>query len=65
MEHDLISEIEAYCAATGISPATLGVRALGNSRFLERLQRRKAKLATDTDRLRDFMRDNPPPQQET
>lgn len=60
MAQDIIDEIQAYCEAAGISPSTLGVRALGNSRYFDRLQRRIEKTAEDADRLRAYMAENPP-----
>ena len=60
MAQDIIEEIQAYCEAAGISPSTLGVRALGNSRYFDRLKRRLDKTAEDADRLRTYMAENPP-----
>jgi hypothetical protein len=61
MEHkSLITEIELYCARANISPSTLGVRVLGNSRFLDRLKRRVEKGDKDAEALRAFMAENPP-----
>lgn len=60
MEHTLIEQIEDYCAQAGISPSTLGVRALGNSRFLDRLNRKIEKFEEDAIKLRSFMASNPP-----
>ena len=60
----IIREIADYCAAANISPSTLGVRVLGNSRFLERLERKLEKLSEDEAALRAYMRDNPPPARE-
>lgn len=61
MEHkSLISEIELYCEQANISPSTLGVRALGNSRFFDRLKRKIEKGERDAEALRSFMAQNPP-----
>lgn len=58
MEHKaLIEEITAYCESTGISPSTLCVRAIGNSRFLDRLNRKVEKLDQDAEKLRAYMAD--------
>lgn len=62
MEHEpLIDLIESYCRESGISPATLGVRAAGNSRLYERLKRRKERDAEVAERVRKYISDNPPP----
>lgn len=55
----ILEEIADYCAAANISPSTLGVRALGNSRFVERYERKLEKLSEDESSLRAYMRDNP------
>ncbi len=59
--HDFISDVERYCGAAGISPSTLGVRAIGNSRFLDRFKRRVETLAEDESRIRAYMAANPAP----
>jgi hypothetical protein len=56
----LIDEIRDYCARANIEPSTLGVRALGNSRIMERLERRLERIETDEARLRAYMEANPP-----
>jgi hypothetical protein len=61
MEHkSLLTEITEYCEAAGIQPSTLGVRVLGNSRFLDRLTRKLGKIEEDEQKLRAFMAANPP-----
>lgn len=63
MEHKtLIDEITAYCESSGISPSTLCVRALGNSRFLDRLNRKVKKLDKDAEKLRAYMAEQHPRQ---
>ncbi|MDF2140837.1 hypothetical protein [Paenirhodobacter sp. CAU 1674] len=62
MDNALLDEIRQYCERAGISPSTLGVRALGNSRFFDRLQRKADKISEDAERLRKFMENNPPPE---
>lgn len=59
-KNSLLKEITDYCAAANISPSTLGVRALGNSRFLDRLERKLEKLTEDEASIRHYMRNNPP-----
>jgi len=66
MEHrTIIDEVQDYCTRAGISPSTLGVRALGNSRFLDRLHRKIEKFEEDADKLRAFMAANPVPSETT
>lgn len=61
----LIKLIESYCKDAGISPATLGVRAVGNSRLYDRLKRRRDRDADVADRVRQYIIENPPaPQSE-
>lgn len=57
---NITSELEEYCAKTGLSPSTVCVRAVGNSRFVERFQRKKQKMDEDVQRLRQYMAENPP-----
>lgn len=54
-----IAKIEAYCHAAGISPSTLGVRVLGNSRFFDRLGRRIKKTESDLAKVLAYMAANP------
>ena len=56
----IIAQIEAYCSQANISPSTLCVRALGNSRFMGRLQRKIEKIDEDVKRLSAYMAANPP-----
>ena len=56
----LLDEITTYCGASGMKPSTLGLKALGNSRFVDRLKRRIDKSEEDAATVRAFMRDNPP-----
>ena len=63
MQNDpLIHEIENYCTQAGISPSTFGVRAVGNSRFLDRLKRRSAEADRIAGKARAYMAANPPAQ---
>ena len=57
---ELIREIEAYCRRAGISPATLCVRAVGNSRLYNRLTRGGECLPRTIARLRRYMAEHPP-----
>ncbi|WP_442772702.1 hypothetical protein [Paenirhodobacter enshiensis] len=63
MDNDFLEEITTYCAMAGISPSTLGVRAIGNSRFVDRLRRRVEKTQADVQRVRAYIAANPPPQE--
>lgn len=56
---NIVDEAQEYCRKTGISLATLAVRALGNSRFFGRHERRMEKIEEDSQRLRAFMAANP------
>jgi hypothetical protein len=59
-EKALLAEITAYCEASGMKPSTLGLKSLGNSRFVDRLRRRIAKSEEDAAAVRAFMAANPP-----
>jgi hypothetical protein len=59
----LLAEITAYCEASRMKPSTLGLKALGNSRFVDRLRRRIAKSEEDAQAVRAFMAKNPPAKQ--
>lgn len=60
MTHDLIKDAEEYCEQAGITPATLAVRVLNNSRFFDRLMKRIQRDEESERKLRDFMAENPP-----
>lgn len=61
MDRDLlIREARDYCAKAGIPLSTLGVRALDNRHFFDRLERRAEQEATMFRRLREFIAANPP-----
>lgn len=57
----LIAQIEAYCAARGISEASLGTYALRNDRTVQRIREGRASFNV-AERLQAWMRDNPPKQ---
>ncbi|WP_370342926.1 hypothetical protein [Pararhodobacter marinus] len=59
----LISDIEAYCDAHGIVPQALLRQALNTEwgRWQDWKERRSSPTMKVVDRLRDYMRDNPPP----
>lgn len=61
MENDtLIKELETYSALRGLGVSTVCLKALNNSRFADRYERGKKKMAADAKSLRKFMADNPP-----
>jgi hypothetical protein len=57
----LLAEVEAYLEATGWTDADLGLRAMNNSAFVFRLRGGRNFRIDTVDRIRKFMRDNPPP----
>lgn len=59
-DESLLAEIRAYCAEADMKPSTLGLYALGSSRFVDRLERRSAKALQDAEKVRAWMRANPP-----
>lgn len=59
MEKDIITEVTEYCAKAGISPVTIGVRVLENSRLMERLDRRIKLTERDSTLLRAYMTSHP------
>jgi len=61
-QNTFIREIEAYCLEANQKPSTVCVRAIGNSRFYERLIRRGQKIEEDMAAIRAYMRANPPRQ---
>ena len=58
---NLISEIEAYCAALGIKTTTFGQRAVHQWTFFERLKKGNVTIRS-AKRARQYMRDNPAPE---
>jgi len=62
---EIITEIAAYAKATGLSASTVCVRATGNSRLMERLERRRNQTEEDAKRITAFMADNPPSKEGT
>lgn len=57
----LATDLEEYCKKKGLAPSTVCVRALGDSRYLDRLRRRLEVLERDDSKIRDFMREHPAP----
>lgn len=59
--HSIISEIDEYCAKSGLSPATVCNRARNNARLYERLKSRARRHDEDVAGLRNWMSANPAP----
>lgn len=62
-EKNLLNELREYCRLAGLKPSTVCVRALGDSRFVARHERRLVQMQKDADRLRAYMAANPTPKQ--
>ena len=58
--HSLLSELDRYCQATGLSAVTVCNYATKNPRLYERLQRRAEQTDDDASALRAYMLANPP-----
>ncbi len=58
--HSLISRIEAYCAASGYTPGTVGLKAVNNSRLYERLRDGGSCTLETAGRLLEWLASNPP-----
>ena len=57
---ELIAEIEGFAAATGLAPATVTSRAVGNSRLYGNLIDGKSCTLAVAERIRAFIRENGP-----
>lgn len=55
MATDLLSEIRAFLARTGMGPSYFGKVACGNSELVERLQAGKTVTLVTADRVRQYM----------
>lgn len=60
-EQELIQQVEDYCAAAGLAPATLCRKAVGNSRLHKNLVDGKGCTLRVAAKLQEFMADNPAP----
>jgi len=56
----LLDDLDDYCRAKGWKASTVCLRALNDSRYPERHERRIAALERDAEKLRQFMAANPP-----
>lgn len=57
----ILEELKDYCRATGLKPSTVCVRALNDSRYVARHQRRLDALNRDANKIRQYMAENPAP----
>lgn len=57
---DLLSEMDTYSAEAGITPQTLGRLAGQGGNFYKRLKEGKRSWPETMDKVRDWMRRNPP-----
>lgn len=59
MHNDLLSEIDAYCSARGITPQTFGRLAGQGGNFYNRLRDGRRAWPETVAKVRKFMVDNP------
>ncbi|PIE15155.1 MAG: hypothetical protein CSA68_07335 [Rhodobacterales bacterium] len=59
-EQDLIQQVENYCEAAGLAPATLCRKAVGNSRLYKNLIDGKGCTIRVAAKLQEFISANPP-----
>jgi hypothetical protein len=64
LHDDLLDELERYHRLTGLAVSTICVRAINDSRFVARHQRRLRNIAKDAYRIRKYMAENPPIEEE-
>jgi hypothetical protein len=60
-----LADAERYCAAAGIKLSTLGLYAVGNSRFFANLKAGRPCLTSTLERVRRYMQENPRPEPTT
>ncbi|MGR3605304.1 hypothetical protein [Sulfitobacter sp.] len=56
---NILNELEAYCALSGLKPSTICVRALNDSRYVARHKKRLAALDADAEKIRQYIAANP------
>jgi len=56
----ILLELDEYCREAGLKASTVCVRALNDSRYVERHHRRLAALERDAVKIRQYIRENPP-----
>jgi len=65
MTHEtILDELEEYCRTAGLKPSTVCVRALNDSRYPARYRRKAASLKREVEKLRSYMAQNPPKQED-
>ncbi|MFQ5535612.1 MAG: hypothetical protein ACE5EM_12415 [Sphingomonadales bacterium] len=57
---DLISEIREYCRQAGLAETTFGRRAMNDGKFVGRLAGGAGITMASIERIRAYIRDNPP-----
>ncbi len=57
---NILTEIDTYLAKTEMAPSTLGLKAINDGKAVNRLRSGKRMWPETIDKLRQFMRDNPP-----
>jgi hypothetical protein len=57
----LLEEIEAYMEAMGWPPTTFGREVLGDTAFVSRLRMGRDVKSSTADRIRQYIKNNPPP----
>lgn len=57
--NSILNELDEYCAAAGLKPSTVCVRALNDSRYVTRHNRRIEVLERDAQKIRDYIAANP------
>lgn len=60
----ILTELDEYCREAGLKASTVCVRALNDSRYVERHHRRLAALERDAGRIREYIREHPPEQKQ-
>lgn len=55
----LLAEVDRYLEMTGLSPATLGKKAVNDGKCIDRLRGGKRAWPETVARIRQFMKDNP------
>lgn len=51
----IIEKTESFCKETGLAPATVFVRAIGNSRFVARAESKLEKLQSQIDGIDEYI----------
>ena len=65
-EHEkFLGEVERYLLDTGLSAVAFSVAAMNNKGFVTKLRRGSSPTLTTVDRIKAFMRENPPPRKRT